>query len=208
MSREGGPALQLLAAALRLWIRQECEALEGLDLQLQGSALQLLRGHLDGVRLEARGVRYQGLELEQVSLTSAPIEVQLGNLLRGQPLQLDHPFAIQGLVSFTPEGLRHSLSQDAWRPLGDSLAETLLGLTPLLHLGIREERLVLAAQPMGAASPVEVEALLSAEQGSIALRTDDPRVGMVLPMDPAIRISRAAVEQGLVVLEGEALVTP
>lgn len=40
--------LQLLASGLQLWIRQQCEALDSLELQLHGSSLGLLRGRLEG----------------------------------------------------------------------------------------------------------------------------------------------------------------
>ncbi|WP_087069221.1 DUF2993 domain-containing protein [Cyanobium sp. NIES-981] len=206
--RRGGPALQLLAAALRLWIRQQCEAIDQLELDLDGSALQLLGGHLDGVRLQARRVRYQGLELESVTLRSEPIQVQLGKVLRGQPLQLDEAFRIRGLVRFTPEGLDRSLAQQAWRPLADSLAETLLGIGPLLAVTVRQPWLVLKARIPGSTTVRELDTRLQAELGSIALHAADGTTAMRLPMDPAITIERAAVEGGLVVLEGEATVTP
>jgi hypothetical protein len=205
--RRSGPALQLLAAALRLWIRQQCEAIDQLELDLDGSALQLLQGHLDGVRLQAQRVRYQGLELESVMLRSEPIQVQLGKVLRGQPLQLDHPFGIRGLVQFSPEGLERSLAQESWRPLALSLAETLLGSEPPLQVTVLPPS-SLVFRSHATAPQRELETLLQAEQGSIALRRADGTAAMLLPMDPAITIERAAVEGGLVVLEGEATVTP
>ena len=46
--------LNLLASGLQLWVRQQCDAVESLELQLHGSALGLLRGRLEGVSLVAR----------------------------------------------------------------------------------------------------------------------------------------------------------
>ncbi|MEX0588989.1 MAG: DUF2993 domain-containing protein, partial [Cyanobium sp.] len=51
-----GPLMQLLASGLQLWIRQQCQTIGSLDIQLEGSALQLLRGRLAGVQLMARRV--------------------------------------------------------------------------------------------------------------------------------------------------------
>jgi len=44
-----GPVLQLLASGLQLWLRQQCEGIESLEIRLEGSALALLRGRLAGV---------------------------------------------------------------------------------------------------------------------------------------------------------------
>ena len=42
------PVLKLLASGLQFWIRQQCESVDQLELQLHGSTLALLRGRLEG----------------------------------------------------------------------------------------------------------------------------------------------------------------
>lgn len=202
------PVLQLLAAGLQLWVRQQCESVESLEVLLEGSALQLLRGRLEGVRVMARGVRYRKLQLELVELTSSGLQIQMGNLWRGRPLQLQQAFRISGLVSFTPEGLSRSLAQPEWRPLADQLAEELLGIAPLVKLAIRGDRLVFTAQAVGEARPVELETTLEASAGSVLINAAAGAVSCLLPMDPAIQVDRATLEAGMVVLEGSASVTP
>lgn len=202
------PVLQLLAAGLQLWVRQQCESVESLEIQLQGSALQLLRGRLEGVRLFARGVSYRNLRLELVELSSAGLQVQMGNLWRGQPVQLQQSFQISGLVSFTPEGLSQSLAQPQWRPLADQLAEELLGIAPLVRLAIRGDRLVFTAQAVGEPRPVELETTLQASAGSVLITAAEGAVSSLLPMDPAVEVERAVLEAGMVVLEGNATVRP
>lgn len=205
---EQDPVLQLLAAGLQVWVRQQCESVESLEIQLQGSALQLLRGRLEGVRLLARGVSYRNLCLELVELSSTGLQVQMGNLWRGQPVQLQQTFRISGLVSFTPEGLSQSLAQPQWRPLADQLAEDLLGIAPLVRLTIRGDRLVFTAQAVGEARPVELETTLQASEGSVLVAAAEGAVTSLLPMDPAVVVERAVLEAGMVVLEGSATVSP
>ncbi len=205
---EQDPVLQLLAAGLQVWVRQQCESVESLEIQLQGSALQLLRGRLEGVRLLARGVSYRNLRLELVELSSTGLQVQMGNLWRGQPVQLQQTFRISGLVSFTPEGLSQSLAQPQWRPLADQLAEDLLGIAPLVRLRIRGDRLVFTAQAVGEARPVELETTLQASEGSVLVTAAEGAVSSLLPMDPAVVVERAVLEAGMVVLEGSATVSP
>lgn len=43
-----GPLMQLLSQGMRLWLTSVCSELEQLDLDLDGSALGLLAGHLQG----------------------------------------------------------------------------------------------------------------------------------------------------------------
>ncbi len=204
----GGPVLGLLARGLELWLRQQCDAIERLEIQLDGSGLRLLRGRLDGVRLRARRVIYQAMEIEEVELRCDTIQVRMGSLVRNQAVQLDQPFRIHGLVSFSGDGLSRSLSTSAWRSLGDSLADDLLGLTPLAGLRILEDRLLLRAFHTGNREPVEREVRVGAVEGTVELRCGTGAPSTRLPMDPNIRIERAELGAGLLHLEGEARVSP
>jgi hypothetical protein len=196
------PVLQLLASGLQLWIRQQCEAVESLELQLHGSALGLLRGRLEGVSLVARRVVYGSLEIEMVELRSSAIQVQLGNLLKGQALQLHQAFQIEGYVAFTAAGLCRSLCMPQWRGLGDQLAETLLGLTPLQEVRIERDRLILQAQGMSC------DTLPEAVDGHLELRRAEGEQRVALPGDPNIQISEANLEGRLLQLHGNARVWP
>jgi hypothetical protein len=180
----GGPVLQLLAAGLQFWIRSQCEAVESLELQLHGSALQLLRGQLEGVTLMARRV------------------------VRAQSLTLDHPFGIRGRVAFTATGLTHSLSKPRWRELSDLLGEQLLGLGPLVELRIARDTLILAARAMGENRLMELETRPVAVDGRVEIHAVEGELRASLPMDPNIRITTANLEGGMLQLQGEARVQP
>jgi hypothetical protein len=204
----GGPVLQLLAAGLQFWIRSQCEAVESLELQLHGSALQLLRGQLEGVTLMARRVVYDGLQVELVELRSDPLRVKLGRLVRAQSLTLDHPFGIRGRVAFTATGLTHSLSKPRWRELSDLLGEQLLGLGPLVELRIARDTLILAARAMGENRLMELETRPVAVDGRVEIHAVEGELRASLPMDPNIRITTANLEGGMLQLQGEARVQP
>ncbi|MFQ6537441.1 MULTISPECIES: LmeA family phospholipid-binding protein [Aphanothece] len=207
-SQASGPVLQLLASALQLWVRQQCQAVQSLDIQLEGSALGLLRGRLQGVRLQATQVVYQGLQLERAELRSGAIAVQLGHLWRGQPLELDQAFTVRGLVGFTASGLSQSLGRPEWLPLAESLGEQLLEGQRVTAFRTEAAHLVLSAAAADGGRPVECRTTIGADGGTIAIRRLDGAAVVHLPMDPAIRIERASLEGELIVLEGEALVSP
>ncbi len=203
-----GPLMQLLASGLQLWIRQQCDAVESLELQLHGTALQLLRGRLEGVTLLARRVVFNALEIELVELRSEGIQVQVGNLLKGRSLQLDHPFLVRGQAAFTGEGLSRSLASPQWRSLGDQLGECLLGLSPLQDLRIVRDTLVLTAQTSGDRQPVELETRPQAVEGDLEIQALQGELRFRLPGDPNIRIEAANLEGGMLQLHGEARVSP
>ncbi len=206
---EAGPVLALLSRGLEFWVRQQCQAIEQLDIQLEGTALQLLRGRLAGVIVLARGVRYQELELAEVQLRGEAMEVRIGRLLRRQTLELESPFRVRGTIRFSGEGLNRSLAHPNWNWLADQLAEDLLGIQPLASLNLQDDRLILQACSGGPTGVVvERAARLEARQGSIEVVGVEGEWSSRLPMDPAIRIETACVGGDHLELGGEATLFP
>lgn len=203
-----GPALALLSRGLELWVRQQCQAVERIEIQLEGSIGQLMRGRLEGVRVTARRVSYQQLDFERVELRSGPIQVRMGRLWRSRSVELDAPFDLRGNVAFSGEGLNRSFAGPAWSALADHLAEQLLGFGPLAGLTIEEDHLLLRALPAGGGDPVQGRASLSIEDTALVLRRLDGAGSVELPMDPAIRIEAVELGGGMLQLSGQAQVTP
>ncbi|MEB3331682.1 MAG: DUF2993 domain-containing protein [Synechococcaceae cyanobacterium] len=203
-----GPALALLSRGLELWVRQQCQSVERLEIQLEGSIGQLLRGRLEGVRLTARRVSFQQLELERVELRSGPIQVRMGRLWRSRNVELEAGFKLCGCVAFSGEGLNRSFAGPAWSPLADQLAETIVGFGPLAGLTIEEDHLLLQALPAGGGDPVQGRASLAINTEGLLLRRLDGASSLQLPMDPAICIETVELGGGVLQLSGHAQVTP
>jgi hypothetical protein len=197
-----------LARALELWLRQQCQEIDSLEIQLEGSAARLWQGHLEGASLRARRVVFQDLRFESVELRGEAMRLRPGAALRGQGSLLSEPFRVWGQIYLGSEDLNRSLGSAQWRQLGDNLAEELLGVSPLVRLRILDRRLVLSAPSAGSDRPIEVAATLVASEGTILMQTQPEGPSYRLPMDPAIRIERAELEAGTLLLEGEALVQP
>lgn len=202
------PVLQLLSSGLQLWVRQQCQGIDSLDIALQGSTLGLLRGRLEGVQLLARRAVFQHLPIEQVELQSTAISVHVGNLLRGQPLQLEQPFAVVGQLSFSAEGLTALFADDHWQWLAEQMREQLFGALVLQALRIDAEQLVFVLQGSQPVEPIELRLQVRAAAGTIELFSPAGETLLRLPMDPGITIERAWIAAGMLQLSGRARVSP
>jgi hypothetical protein len=203
-----GPLLGLVAKGLELWLRQQCQGVQELEIHLEGSMVQLLRGHLQAVRLQARQVVFQNLSLERVDLRSDPIQLKTGGLLRGQPLRLEHPFVVRGSVLLTGEGLSRSLATPEWQALGDHLCEELMGVSPMESVKLLDERLILRAHAPHGGGVLQVETRMQLTPSGLQVCPLDGRPPLPLEMDEGIRLELAEVRSGLMELKGEALVQP
>jgi len=198
----------LLSRGLEVWLRQQCEAIGELEIQLEGSAAALLQGRLEGADLEAAGVSYERLLIERVRLRSDPLRVRMGRLLRHRTLELEQPFLIRGRLEFSGEGLTRALRDPRWRELAVSLAEHLLGSGGIGAVELAEDHLVLmpdvTPEPAGPGRASRIEA---GPEG-LVLRPLDGGPTATIPLDPDLQIERAWIENGSLLLEGAARVRP
>ena len=203
-----GPLLQLLANGLSLWIRSQCDEVGDLNLGLNGSALQLLRGHLKGVTLAGRFVTFQGLPIQRAELRSGPLDLNIKPSQPGQMLQLQNSFDISGSVVMRGSDLNRALLTQRWRWLGDWLAEQLMGLSTLGNLEIDNDTLVLTSPLVGQGEVVRKEFRLDAAEGTLRITRFNDDSCVLLPMDPNIRILEAHLKARQLHLVGQAAVTP
>jgi hypothetical protein len=140
--------VKVLASAVKLWLKSQLSGIEGLEIHIQGDNRDLLAGYIPQVYLQVdRGI-YQGLHLTQASVVATNIRVNVGQVLKGQPLQLTEVIAIALQVQLTQSALQSSLSS----PLFKSALKDLLSLLctqqhrdpePLLNQDLAWENLTL-----------------------------------------------------------------
>jgi hypothetical protein len=103
-------ALSLLSALiplLKLWLRSQVEQIASLDIHIGGSLRQLWQGHIPDATVSATGVIYQGLHLTALELRATSIHLNVGQILKGQPLRLLEPIIVSLEANLSPEDFGH-----------------------------------------------------------------------------------------------------
>ncbi|MCU0547706.1 MAG: DUF2993 domain-containing protein [Leptolyngbya sp. Prado105] len=117
---------RVLAPAVRLWLRSQVEQVEDLQVQIESGDRQILSGCIPQIALSAKNAIYQGLALSQIQLTGQNIRVNAGQIVRGKPLRLLEPIAIQGSVFLEAADLNTSLNAPLLRAGVIEFLQTLL----------------------------------------------------------------------------------
>ncbi len=118
---------KVLTKALKLWLRSQVSDISQLEVEIQASDKQLLSGYIPKVLVFARHAIYQGLHLTQIELVAENIQVDIGSVLKGQPLRLSEIVPVVGELIAEEEALNASLSSDL---LSSGLNEVLHQLLP------------------------------------------------------------------------------
>ncbi|MEA5534041.1 DUF2993 domain-containing protein [Crocosphaera sp. XPORK-15E] len=124
---------KVLSPAMKFWLKSQVDQVETLQIQIQGSDRQILGGYVPGVMLNTSRAIYQGLHLGQVQLTGENIRINIGQVLKGKPLQLLEAIRVSGEVHLTSENLQASLPSTL---LGEGFRELLATL--LEHQGMAD----------------------------------------------------------------------
>ncbi len=140
----------LLTSALQLWLRSLVTQAKTLNIDIHANDRQLLKGHIPQVFVEAEETVYRGLHLSQLTLNATHIRVNLGQILRGKPVQLLNPIVVGVQAWISAAHLNHSLDSDLLSSATNTLAELLLPQTPLqiAHLDLKPEQLILWGTPI------------------------------------------------------------
>ncbi len=100
---------KIFTPALRLWLNSQLDTVQGLELQLISSDQQLFQGIIPKVFLQSDFAIYQGLHFDQINLTAEEIQVNMAQVLRGEPLHLLKPVSISVKMRITERHLNDSL---------------------------------------------------------------------------------------------------
>lgn len=117
---------KVLTPAVRLWLRSQVEHVEELQVQIESGDRQILSGCIPQIALSAKNAIYQGLALSEIQLTGQNIRVNAGQIVRGKPLRLLEPIAIQGSVLLAATDLNSSLNAPLLKAGVTEFLQTLL----------------------------------------------------------------------------------
>jgi hypothetical protein len=117
----------VLKTALKLWLRAQVSQVSQLEVEIKASDRQLLSGCIPGVAILANHAVYQGLHITHIKLAAENIQINIGQILKGQPLQLLHIVPVVGELTIEEKDLNASLSSQL---LSTALNDLLVKLLP------------------------------------------------------------------------------
>ncbi|QDL07143.1 DUF2993 domain-containing protein [Brasilonema octagenarum UFV-E1] len=117
----------VLTAALKLWLKTQVSQVSQLEVEIKASDRQLLSGCIPWVSVFASHAVYRGLHLTQIQLVAENIRINIGSVLKGQPLRLLETVPVVGELIQSQEDLNASVSSTL---LSTGLYEVMVELFP------------------------------------------------------------------------------
>lgn len=117
----------MLTTALKIWLRAQVSQVSQIEVEIRASDRQLLSGRVPWVSIGAIHAIYQGLHIGQIQLVAENIQVNIGSVVKGQPLKLLQTVPVVGELIVEEKDLNNSLSSEL---LSTALNDVLVKLLP------------------------------------------------------------------------------
>ncbi|MEH1891800.1 MAG: DUF2993 domain-containing protein [Nostoc sp.] len=118
---------QVLTTALKLWLRAQVSQISELEVEIKASDRQILSGRIPLVSIFATHAVYQGLLITQIQLIAENIRINIGSIVKGQPLRLLETVPVVGDLIVDEKDLNASLSSNL---LSTALSDLLVKVSP------------------------------------------------------------------------------
>ena len=118
---------KVLTTALKLWLRSQVSQISQLEVEIKANDGEILSGCIPWVSIFASHAVYQGIHLTQVHLIAENIRINIGSVLKGQPLQLLETVPVFGELSIEERDLNASLSSTL---LSNALSDVVIKVLP------------------------------------------------------------------------------
>ncbi|MEH2117691.1 LmeA family phospholipid-binding protein [Nostoc sp.] len=118
---------QVLTTALKLWLRTQVSQIAELEVEIKASDRQILSGRIPLVSIFATHAVYQGLLITKIQLIAENIRINIGSIVKGQPLRLLETVPVVGDLIVDEKDLNASLSSNL---LSTALSDLLVKVSP------------------------------------------------------------------------------
>ncbi len=119
---------KILSPAIKLWLRSQVQQVSNLEVQIEGTSRQILTGNIPHVSILASDAVYQGLHVAEIHLCATGISINLGQVIKGQPLKLLEKVPVTGKLQLQEADINASVRSPL---LSNALTELLSQLAPV-----------------------------------------------------------------------------
>ncbi len=152
----------LLTPLLKTWVMQQVTRADNLDIKLQGTDQELLRGLIPQINVRADNVVYQGVQAHSVNLVGRSVQLDVSQAFRGGGVKLKNPVQADLAITMAEPDLNRYLTSPQFQKQFANLRLPMPGSasTSSVPFSLNQPQLSFLEQ-----GRVQVAAALKPEQG-------------------------------------------
>ena len=193
------PILKIISIALEMWAKSKCQQIEDINIRINGSISEIMRGELASVKLIATKINFQDIYIQEIKLSSGKITIKSDNLLKRKIITSSNSFKLEGKLSFSETNINQIINSERWDWTNQWLSENLLNKSNNYSVFIEDKGLLIKSVDPKNKDIIEDKLNISISNNSLLFENKDRELYHLLPMDPnikfnSINISRSKIE--------------
>jgi LmeA-like phospholipid-binding len=214
----------ILSPACAAWLRTQVSSVGSLQIQIAAKDRQILSGVVPSVSVIAHETVYRGISLQRIQLLAQQIEVNLGQVVRGQQLRLLQPILVEANATIGEADLLSSLTAPLLAdPIADLIAKIVGVQDAALSVSwqavqLQADQLTLMGQLTPQGTPITIHTGIQLIEGHILdlrpLKIDCTALGAKFPpsyqidLGPEVDLAELTIATGCLTCQGQIRVRP
>ena len=201
------PLISLISRSLELWVKSKCQSIERINIEINSSIGELLKGNISEVRVSASRIKLQNIPINHAELTTDSIKFKLNPISTKKKFNLKRDFFIMGEVSFSEEDLNTLINSSNWQWLNDLISDKLLAAEKINELRLSPRKIEFLNNAKSIEGLKGNEFSLEADHGTVLIKNlGGKKEEFLLPMDPLIEVTEAISSDKKLTLKGKSKV--
>ena len=193
---ERGVLAKLLEQGTRILLTNECNSIGNIKVEIIASSIEIIKGKLQKVIINATGINYKDLLFDEIELESNQIKVDFK--LRNKQLNFRSDLIIQFKISLSENSLKEVLLSNSWNWIGNMISKEILNNGKLEDIKIRNNKLYMKFSKKNIAVVESDHINIKAEMGKIYLNNEKYNKFFKIPIEEKIYIESINIVNNLI----------
>ena len=203
--KEKGILAKLLEKGIKILLYKECKKIGKIKIDIIASSIEIIRGVIEKIYINAEEVNYKELLIDKIELESD--EVKIAFKINNNDFNFKNNFTIKFKISLSENSIKKILLSSIWDWIWDIISNELLNQAKLEDIKIKNN-LIFVKSIKQNSSNFELEKLeLKAEIGKIYVSNENHAKSIVIPIEDKVYIKSLNVNNNSIIIEGNSSIS-
>ncbi len=189
---------KLLEKGVKILLKKECKKIGKLKIDIIATSIQIIKGIIEKIYINAEGVNYKELLIDKINIESDTIKIAYN--LNKNELRFKNNILIKFRILLSESSIKRILFSCDWQWIKDMICKELFDQDNLEDIKIRND-MILMKLIKGNKAINELEKLeINAEGGKIYVRNERYNNSILIPIEDKVYIKNLYIQNNSIII--------
>ena len=195
--QDKGILAKLLEKGIKILIRNECNRIGSIQINIYASSLQIIKGLIKKIYIIGKNINYKDLLFDKIELEANEVKINLK--LINKELKFKNDFSTNFTISLSEESLKKTLLSNNWKWIGSMISKEILSQDKLEDIKIKNSQILIKASKDNNTieeANIDIKIL----NGKIYLKSKKYNKTFMIPIEDKIYVKNIIIHNNLIVI--------